>query len=89
VRRFIHVGFCGDGTGYREWFEIERNEYVDTLQTLVNSSDLSLIEQYLENTIVIPALVNIGVLSGESFSLILSRKILAQLWSMTKILSPF
>ena len=54
----------------------------DTLQTLVNS-DLSLIEQYW-NTIVIPALVNIGVLSGENVFSYPESEDLAQLWSMTK-----
>lgn len=54
----------------------------DTLQTLVDS-DLSLIEQYW-NTKVIPALINIGVLSGECVFSYPETEDIAQLWTMTK-----
>jgi phage gp29-like protein len=54
----------------------------DTLQTLVDS-DLSLIEQYW-NTKVIPALINIGVLSGECIFSYPETEDIAQLWAMTK-----
>lgn len=53
-----------------------------TLQTLVDA-DLSLIEQYW-NSIVIPALINIGVLSGECVFAYAETEDIAQLWSMTK-----
>ena len=54
----------------------------DTLQTLVDS-DLSLIEQYW-NSKVIPALINIGVLSGECVFSYPESEDLEQLWKMTK-----
>lgn len=54
----------------------------DTLQTLVDS-DLSLIEQYW-NSKVIPALINIGVLSGECVFSYPETEDIAQLWTMTK-----
>ena len=54
----------------------------DTLQTLVDS-DLSLIEQYW-NTKVIPALINIGVLSGECVFSYPETEDISQLWTMTK-----
>lgn len=54
----------------------------DTLQTLVDS-DLSLIEQYW-NSKVIPALINIGVLSGECVFSYPETEDIAQLWAMTK-----
>ena len=53
-----------------------------TLQTLVDA-DLSLIEQYW-NTKVIPALINIGVLSGECVFSYPETEDITQLWSMTK-----
>jgi len=53
-----------------------------TLQTLVDA-DLSLIEQYW-NSIVIPALINIGVLSGDCVFAYAETEDIAQLWSMTK-----
>lgn len=54
----------------------------DTLQTLVDS-DLSLIEQYW-NSKVIPALINIGVLSGDCVFSYPETEDIAQLWTMTK-----
>ena len=54
----------------------------ETLQTLVDS-DLSLIEQYW-NSKVIPALINIGVLSGECVFSYPETEDIAQLWTMTK-----
>ncbi|MWB92977.1 DUF935 family protein [Flavobacterium sp. GA093] len=54
----------------------------ETLQTLVNS-DLSLIEQYW-NAVVIPALINIGIISGDCVFSYPETKDIAQLWSMTK-----
>jgi phage gp29-like protein len=54
----------------------------DTLQTLVNA-DLSLIEQYW-NTKVIPALINIGLLSGECVFSYPETEDIAQLWTMVK-----
>lgn len=54
----------------------------ETLQTLVNS-DLSLIEQYW-NSVVIPALINIGIISGECVFSYPKTEDIAQLWSMTK-----
>lgn len=54
----------------------------ETLQTLVNS-DLSLIEQYW-NSVVIPALINIGIISGECVFSYPETEDIAQLWSMTK-----
>ena len=54
----------------------------ETLQTLVDS-DLSLIEQ-IWNSKVIPALINIGVLSGECVFSYPETEDVAQLWEMTK-----
>ena len=54
----------------------------DTLQTLVDA-DLSLIEQYW-NTRIIPALINIGVLSGECVFSYPETEDIAQLWTMVK-----
>lgn len=54
----------------------------ETLQTLIDS-DLSLIEQYW-NSKVIPALINIGVLSGECVFSYPETEDVAQLWAMTK-----
>jgi len=54
----------------------------ETLQTLVDS-DLSLIEQYW-NAVVIPALINIGIISGECVFSYPETEDIAQLWSMTK-----
>ena len=53
-----------------------------TLQTLVDA-DLSLIEQYW-NTKVIPALINIGMLSGECVFSYPETEDISQLWNMTK-----
>ena len=54
----------------------------ETLQTLVDS-DMSLIEQYWNST-VIPALINIGVISGECVFTYPESKNITQLWSMAK-----
>jgi hypothetical protein len=54
----------------------------ETLQTLVDS-DLSLIEQHWNST-VIPALINIGIISGECVFSYPETEDIAQLWSMTK-----
>ncbi|UWY28816.1 DUF935 domain-containing protein [Flavobacterium sp. TR2] len=54
----------------------------ETLQTLVDS-DLSLIEQYW-NSVVIPALINIGVISRECVFTYPESKDISQLWSMVK-----
>ena len=53
-----------------------------TLQTLVDS-DLSLIEQYW-NSKVIPALINIGVISGDCVFSYPETEDIEQLWAMTK-----
>lgn len=54
----------------------------ETLQTLVDS-DLSLIEQYW-NSIVIPALINIGIISGDVVFSYPETEDLEQLWTMVK-----
>ncbi len=53
----------------------------NTLQALVDS-DMSLIEQYW-NTIIIPALINIGVISGEVIFTYPEAQDLDALWKMT------
>jgi hypothetical protein len=54
----------------------------ETLQTLVDS-DLSLIEQYWNSTII-PALINIGVITGECVFSYPETEDISQLWTMTK-----
>ncbi|MCH4828901.1 hypothetical protein [Flavobacterium columnare] len=59
----------------------------EMLQTLVDS-DLSLIEQYW-NSVVIPALVNIGVISGEVIFAYDKSENLQELWERAKDANSF
>lgn len=59
----------------------------EMLQTLINS-DLGMLEQYW-NTIVIPALIKIGILKGEVSYAYEQAEDLETLWSMTREALPY